>query len=307
MNLPSEIIITDVGPRDGLQTLAERVPASVKVKLINKLIDAGLPEIEVGSFVSPKAVPQMADTGEVFAAIKRDPGCVLSALVPNRRGLDAALEAKVDKVAIFASVTETFSQKNTGGSIEEVHERLAEVARETKAVGLPLRGYLSCVFDCPFEGRVFLGDVTDAAERLLELEIDELDLGDTLGTAGPTEVVELLEAITEIVPIEKVVMHFHDTFGRGIASAWEAMRCGVTRFDSSCGGVGGCPFAPGATGNVATEDLVALAERCDVMTGVDLDAVVDAATLLRPFGASPTRAGSAYLAASARMADRNAR
>jgi hydroxymethylglutaryl-CoA lyase len=287
MSLPQRIRITEVGPRDGLQNEQGIVPVEAKVAFIDALSRSGVAEIEVGSFVSPKWVPQLGDAAEVFARIKRRPGVIYSALTPNEKGLDGALAAKVDKVAVFTAASETFSRRNTNAGIAETLERFAPVVRRAKAAGLPVRGYISCVVACPYEGPIAPERVRDVAARLLDLGIDELDLGDTIGVAGPLDIERLYEGLADLRAPAQTTLHLHDTRGTALACAYRAMQLGVVSFDASCGGLGGCPYAPGATGNLATEDLVYLCDRCGVGTGVTRSALMEpaarmAAVLGRP-------------------------
>lgn len=276
MPLPSRIRITEVGPRDGLQNEKGSVPTTQKVGFVDRLSACGYAEIEVSSFVSPKWVPQLGDASDVFAGIARRRGVVYSALVPNEAGLERALEAKVGKVAVFAAASETFSRRNTNGSISEVLERLAPVVKRARDAGLPVRGYISCVIACPFEGAIAATAVRSVASRLLSLGVTEIDLGDTIGVAAPVDIERLYEGLQGAVSPATSTLHLHDTRGTALACAYRAMQLGVTSFDASCGGLGGCPYAPGATGNLATEDLVYLCERCGVDTGIDLKALLEA-------------------------------
>jgi hydroxymethylglutaryl-CoA lyase len=268
------IRITEVGPRDGLQNEQGIVPIEAKVAFIDGLTRAGLPEIEVTSFVSPKWVPQLADASEVLARIARRPGTVYSALVPNERGLERALEARVDKIAVFTAASESFARKNINASIAESIERFRPVVDAARAARLPVRGYISCVVACPFEGPIDARAVADVSRALLAIGVDEIDLGDTIGVAVPGDIDRLLAAHASVVPIERITMHLHDTRGTALACAWRAIELGITSFDASCGGLGGCPYAPGATGNAATEELVYACEGSSRSTGVDLQALL---------------------------------
>ena len=273
--MPSTAIrITEVGPRDGLQNEALAISTDVKVGLVDLLSTTGVAEIEVSSFVSRKWIPQLGDATEVFKRIHRKPGVVYSALVPNEQGLDAALEAKVDKIAVFASASETFSRKNTNASIAETLQRFAPVIARAKQSRqekpLPVRAYISCAVACPYEGPVDPQRVRDLAASLLDLGVDEIDLGDTIGVAAPTDIELLYEAIGDLREPGQTTLHLHDTRGTALACAYRAFQLGVRNFDSSCGGIGGCPYAPGAAGNIATEDLVYMFNRMGVSTNVDL-------------------------------------
>ncbi len=264
------IRITEVGPRDGLQNEPGVVPTEAKVAFVDRLSDAGLPEIEVTSFVSPKWVPQLADASEVLARIRRRPGTVYSALVPNQAGLARALEARVGKIAVFTAASESFCRKNINATIAESIERFQPVVRDAHAAGLPVRGYVSCAVACPFEGAIAPAAVAAASKRLLDLGCDEIDLGDTIGVATPGDIERLLAAHADVVPMERTTIHLHDTRGTALVCAWRAIELGVRSFDASCGGLGGCPYAPGASGNAATEELVYACEGSGLATGVDL-------------------------------------
>ncbi len=268
--------IVEVGPRDGLQNEASAVPASVRIAFIEKLIAAGLTSIEAGSFVSPKWVPQMAGTAEVLQAFAGRPGVSLPVLVPNEKGLGAALAAGAREIAIFGAASETFSRKNINCSIEESLQRFKPVAERALAEGVNVRGYVSCVLGCPYEGRVPTGKVAEVAARLFELGCHEISLGDTIGVGTPRAAREMLKAVAERVPLAQLAVHFHDTYGQAIANIYACMGEGVRAADSSAGGLGGCPYAKGASGNVATEDVVYLLDGLGFETGVDRGAVIEA-------------------------------
>lgn len=276
-----DLRLVEVGPRDGLQTAGAAVLTAAKVAFVDALSASGLREIEAGAFVSPKAVPEMADSGEVFARIKRAPGVTYSALVPNEKGLEAALAARADKVAVFTAASETFNKRNVNATIAESIARFEPVVPAAKAKKLPVRAYVSTAFHCPFEGRIAPEAVVDVVRRLEDLGVDEHSIGDTIGRASPDDVRRLLDLLLRAVPVAKVFLHFHDTYGMAVANAlvaWEAY--GVSGFDASTGGVGGCPYAPGATGNVAMEDLVFAFEASGGVTGVDVKALQSAAKTL---------------------------
>jgi len=279
MSTPAAAVrITEVGPRDGLQNEAVIVPTEAKVAFIDLLSETGVAEIEVSSFVSPKWIPQLGDAAEVFQRIRRRPGVIYSALVPNEKGMAAALEARVDKVAVFTAASETFSQKNTNASIAQTLARFKPVIAQAKAKGnLPVRGYISCAVACPYEGPIEPIKVRDLAAKLLDLGVDEIDLGDTIGVAAPSDIERLYEGMAELLEPGQTTLHLHDTRGRAVACAARAFELGVRSFDSSCGGAGGCPYAPGAAGNVATENLVAAFHEMGSQTGVDQDKVRAAA------------------------------
>ncbi len=273
--------ITEVGPRDGLQNERQVIPADAKVAFVDALSEAGFPEIEVSSFVSPRWVPQLGDAAEVFARIRRRPGTVYSALVPNERGMEGALAARVDKVAVFAAASESFSRRNTGGSIDEVLSRFVPVVASARAARMPVRGYVSCVVRCPYDGPVAPQAVRSVVERLLALGVDEIDLGETLGVAEPADIARLYDEVGRAVEPSRTTLHLHDTNGRAIDNARAALALGVRSFDSSAGGLGGCPYAPGARGNVDTAALVAMLEAEGYLPGIDRDALALAISSIR--------------------------
>jgi hydroxymethylglutaryl-CoA lyase len=273
--------ITEVGPRDGLQNEKGIVPVDAKVAFVDLLSDAGFPEIEVSSFVSPKWVPQLGDAAEVFARIRRRPGTVYSALVPNERGMEGALAAHVGKVAVFAAASEGFSRANTGGSIAEVLARFAPVIASARAARIPVRGYVSCVVRCPYDGPTAPSAVRSVVEQLLALGVDEVDLGETLGVAEPADIARLYEEVARAVEPGRTTLHLHDSNGRALDNARAALSLGVRSFDASAGGLGGCPYAPGARGNVDTASLVAAVEAEGYMTDVDREAVARAMSSIR--------------------------
>jgi hydroxymethylglutaryl-CoA lyase len=276
----SRVTLVEVGPRDGLQNEAVTVAAAAKATFVDRLSAAGLPVIEAGAFVSPKWVPQMADAAEVFAAIARRPGVRYSALVPNLAGLERAIAARVDEVAIFAAASETFSRKNINQSIDESLKLYAEVARAAAQAGLKVRGYLSTAFGCPFEGDVPIARVADVAKRLLSMGAYEVAISDTIGIAHPGQVRSSLDVLIPEIGVHRLALHFHDTRGTALANILIALDNGVRTFDASAGGLGGCPYAPGATGNVATEDVVYMLNGLGFETGVDLDALVHASAFI---------------------------
>lgn len=277
------IYLTEVGPRDGLQNEKAEIPTEAKVKFINRLSESGVQEIEVSSFVSPKWVPQLADANEVFSRITRREGVIYSALVPNERGLERAFECDVDKISIFTAASETFNQNNINASIAESIERFRPVIRQAKQEHLPVRGYISTAFHCPYEGKIEPKQVLPVAEALIDLGVDEISIGDTIGKAVPQEIRALLELILPRMSKTNVVMHLHATYGTAIANAlvaWEDFE--ITHFDSSAGGLGGCPYAPGASGNVATEDLVFALRASGATVPVDEAKVLEAARGIEP-------------------------
>lgn len=300
MNLPGKVRLVEVGPRDGLQNEAAVVPVDIKVELVDRLSVAGLPVVEAGSFVSPKWVPQMADSSEVFARIGRRPGTSYPALVPNMKGLEAALAAGVEEIAVFVSASEGFSRKNIAASRAESLERLAPVVEQALAGGLSVRGYVSCIAGCPYDGDVPPADVVTMSKALVEMGCYEISLGDTIGVGTAGQIRGVIDAVARVVPREAIALHFHDTYGQGVANILASLEEGIAVFDSSVAGLGGCPYAPGASGNVATEDVLYLLEGLGIDTGVDFAAVARtggwiSAALGR---ANAARAGRAYLAKS---------
>lgn len=275
--LPRDVRVTDVGPRDGLQNEATPIPTAAKVAFVRGLVAAGVREIEVSSFVRPDRVPQLADAAEVFAALGPAPeGVVYTALVPNERGLERALASKVGKIAVFTAATESFNRRNVNATIAESLARFRPVVEGAKRAGLAVRGYVSTAFCCPYEGPTPPAAAVDVCRRLLDLGCDELDAGDTIGAATPPDVARFLALLLPHVPVERVVLHFHDTRGTALVNVVEGLRAGVTAFDASAGGIGGCPFAPGAAGNLATEDLVYLLDGFGIRTGIDLERLCEA-------------------------------
>jgi hydroxymethylglutaryl-CoA lyase len=262
--------MVEVGPRDGLQNEAAAVPTGIKVGLIDRLTDAGLPAIEATSFVSPKWVPQMADNAQVMAAIRRKPGVRYPVLTPNLKGFEAALAAGCDEVAVFVAASETFSQKNINCSIGESLERARPVTDAAKTHGVRVRGYISCVLGCPYEGEIAPGRVREVAEALRALGCYEISLGDTIGTGTPGKTQKLIATVADAVPVAEQAGHFHDTYGQALANVYAALEMGVATFDSSVAGLGGCPYAKGATGNVASEDVLYLLDGLGIETGVDM-------------------------------------
>ncbi len=276
MELPKRVRIVEVGPRDGLQNEPQSVATAVKVELIERLADAGLPAVEATAFVSPKWVPQMADHSEVLKALRRKPGVSYPVLVPNMKGFEAAVAAGAEEIAVFGAASETFSRKNINASIAESLERFAPVAEAARARGIRVRGYISCVVGCPYEGAVKPEAVAEVAKRLDAMGCYEISLGDTIGVGTPGKVKRMLETVARAVPVERLAVHLHDTYGQALANLYAALELGVATADSSVAGLGGCPYAKGASGNVATEDVVYLLDGLGVETGVDLAKVYDA-------------------------------
>lgn len=275
-----DVTIIEVGPRDGLQNEQSFVATSIKVKLINLLSQSGLKHIEVTSFVSAKAIPQLADNQEVFCAIDKPRDVHFSALVPNERGMQMALDAGVKNIAIFTAASESFNQHNINCSIAESYARIAPVMALARANKIHVRGYISCVLGCPYEGTIAPKQVTQVARQLVDLGVDEISLGDTIGVGTPRQTKELLTQITACLPLSQVAMHFHDTYGQAIANIYTALEAGITHFDSSVAGLGGCPYALGATGNVATEDVLYLLHGLGIKTGIDIYKIVLAGDMI---------------------------
>lgn len=270
--------IVEVGPRDGLQNEKVIVPTEVKVDYITALGDAGLRVIEAGAFVSPKWVPQMADTAEVYRDIPKDPSVEYPVLVPNMRGLERAIESRVKSIAIFTAASDTFNQRNINMTIDESFENYAPVAARARAEGIRVRGYVSTAFGCPYEGDVPPEKVLEVCARLLDLGCYEVSVGDTIGVGTPMQVQGVIGFMLQVIPPSKLAMHFHDTRGTALANTLVALEMGITTFDASAGGLGGCPYAPGASGNLATEDLVYMLDRMGVDTGVDLGRLIKASS-----------------------------
>ncbi|KZD01552.1 hydroxymethylglutaryl-CoA lyase [Oceanibaculum pacificum] len=277
MALPGRVKIVEVGPRDGLQNEAQVIPAAVKVALIDRLSAAGLPVVESGSFVSPKWVPQMADTAQVLAAISKRPGTAYPVLVPNLKGLEVALAAGVEEIAVFGAASESFSQRNINCSIAESLERFRPVAETARGAGIRVRGYVSCVLGCPYEGEIAPEAVAAVSQALFAMGCYEVSLGDTIGVGTPGKAKAMLRAVASDIPMDRLAVHFHDTYGQALANIYAALEEGVSVVDSSVAGLGGCPYAKGASGNVATEDVVYMLNGLGIETGIDIDALVETA------------------------------
>ncbi|MGU9855627.1 hydroxymethylglutaryl-CoA lyase [Pseudomonas sp. LF245] len=298
MSLPSHVRLVEVGPRDGLQNEAQPISVADKVQLVDALSAAGLSYIEVGSFVSPKWVPQMAGSAEVFAQIQRKPGVTYGALAPNLRGFEDALAAGVKEVAVFAAASEAFSQRNINCSISESLERFAPIMAAAKQQGISVRGYVSCVLGCPYEGPVAPEQVAAVARELYAMGCYEVSLGDTIGTGTAGATRRLFEVVGAQVPRDKLAGHFHDTYGQAVANIYASLLEGINVFDSSIAGLGGCPYAKGASGNVATEDVLYLLNGLGIETGIDLEALIRAGeqisrVLGRPTGSRVAKARNA--------------
>lgn len=297
-NYPQKIRIVEVGPRDGLQNEKNIVPANVKVAFIDMLSDSGLRTIEAGAFVSPKWVPQMADTADVFAAIQKKSGVSYPVLVPNTKGMESAVAAGVKEIAVFAAASESFSQKNINCSIAESIERFKPVIDAAKQHGIAVRGYVSCVLGCPYEGEVAPDAVVRVAKELFGLGCYEISLGDTIGTGTPVKTRLLLQAVKKEIPVQHIAAHFHDTYGQALANLVIALEEGVSVIDSAAAGLGGCPYAKGASGNVATEDVLYMLHGMGIETGVDLAKIVAAGRFIaQAAGKQPvSKLGQVYAA-----------
>ncbi|KAF3996872.1 hydroxymethylglutaryl-CoA lyase [Glaciimonas immobilis] len=298
MTFPTKVKIVEVGPRDGLQNEKETIPAAIKITLINQLTAAGFVNIEAASFVSPKWVPQMATSTEVMAGITRKPGVIYSALAPNMKGLEAALAAGADEVVIFGSASEAFSQKNINCSIAESIERFRDVALATKQAGKRLRGSISCVFGCPYQGEVGIDAVVDVLHRMRDLGCDEIDIADTIGVGTPHQVKAVMQRLVQEFPADRLSGHFHDTYGQALANIYASLEAGISIYHASVAGLGGCPYAKGATGNVATEDVLYMMQGLGIETGIDLNAVVQAGQFISQHlgRKAASRAGNAIAA-----------
>ena len=276
MALPERVKMVEVGPRDGLQNEAKTVPAAAKIALIERLADAGLTVVEAGSFVSPKWIPQMADSAEVLAGIRRKPGVSYPVLVPNMKGYQAARAAGADEVAVFGAASESFSRRNINCSIAESLERFAPVCAAAQRDRVRVRGYISCALGCPYEGEIKPEAVADVAAKLTALGCYEISLGDTIGVGTPAKAQRMIEKVAEQVPRDKLAVHFHDTYGQALANILASLERGVATVDSSVAGLGGCPYAKGASGNVASEDVLYMLNGLGIETGVDLEGLVEA-------------------------------
>ena len=295
-HLPERVTVYEVGPRDGLQNEPETLTVAARAEFVDRLTDAGLPAIEVGSFVSPKAVPQLSDTEEVYRRIHPASGVRYPALVPNERGLERALQAGVREIAVFTSASETFNRKNINAGVDESIERFRPVVARAREEKVRVRGYISTAFGCPYEGEIAPEAVREIVHKLLDLPVDEISIGDTIGVATPSGVFDVVETLYESGVTRGVLaLHFHDTRGTALANVYAGLECGITTFDSSAGGLGGCPYAPGASGNLATEDLLYLLDGLGIQTGVTLSRVVEASRFLA--GCLGHRPPGRYLAA----------
>jgi isopropylmalate/homocitrate/citramalate synthase len=305
-SLPRKVRMVEVGPRDGLQNESEIVPAAIKIALIDRLSDSGLPAVEATSFVSPKWVPQMADAPEVMAGIKRLPGTAYPVLVPNMRGFEGAQAAGAKEIAVFAAASESFSKRNINCTIAESLERFRPVVAAAAEAGMKVRGYISCVLGCPYEGRVAPAKVAEVSGELAAMGCYEISLGDTIGVGTPGKAAAMIEEVAAKVPRERLAVHFHDTYGQALANILAALESGVATVDSSVAGLGGCPYAPGAAGNVASEDVLYMLNGLGIETGVDLDALVAAGQFIsNHLGRQPiSKVSRARQAAATRSAAR---
>ena len=283
MKLPSEVTIYEVGPRDGLQNEARNVPTSDKIRFIDALVASGIRAIEITSFVSPKWIPQLADSAEVARGVARPPGVRMSALVPNRRGLDTALASGMKEIAVFMSASETHNKKNVNKTIAETLAAFEEVVPVATQAGLSVRAYLSTCFGCPYEGEVDPERVVALSGQLRDLGVYQISISDTIGVANPAQVEDVLGRVLAKHPVGSIAVHFHDTQGTALANCVAALQLGITTIDSAAGGLGGCPYAPGASGNLATEDLVAMLHAMGVATGIDLDRLIEASRTASAF------------------------
>jgi hydroxymethylglutaryl-CoA lyase len=298
MRLPARVRMVEVGPRDGLQNEAKPVDTATKIQLIERLAACGLTVVESGSFVSPKWVPQMADTDKVMAGISRRAGVSYPVLVPNLKGLEGAIAAKADEIAIFGAASESFSKRNINCSIAESLERFAPVADAARARGMRVRGYVSCVLGCPYEGDIAPSAVADVSARLLAMGCYEISLGDTIGTGTPVRAQAMLDAVAARVPLDRLAVHFHDTYGQALANILACLERGVAVVDSAVAGLGGCPYAKGASGNVGSEDVRYMLGGMGIETGVDLDGLAAAGRFIcAALGRSPTSRVAQALAA----------
>lgn len=283
LNFPKNVSINEVGPRDGLQNEAEMVPTDAKIEWINMLSDSGATYIEISSFVHPDWIPQLKDATEVAKKIKRNPNVTYAALVPNNKGLERALEVNIDEICLFLSASQTHNKKNINKTIEETLPILESVSTESKQANKKVRGYVSTVFGCPYEGDIDISKVITICDKLFTMGVDEISIGDTIGVADPVQVANVLDQLLRYFPKEKLAMHFHNTRGTALANALVAMDYGITKFDSAVGGLGGCPYAKGASGNLATDDLLYMIHRMGIETGIDEKRIINAALYIEKY------------------------
>lgn len=278
--LPDEVSVVEVGPRDGLQNESKFVPTDTKLEFIRLLADAGLTHIESTSFVNPKAVPQLADAADLAGRLPGREGVTYSALVPNERGLEGAIESGIRRIAVFTAASDSFTKHNINMTVAESLTRFEQVIDRARTAGLTVRGYVSTAFVCPYEGEIDKGRVREVTTSLVEMGVDEVAISDTIGAAAPTDVRTTVGHVLETVPAERLALHFHDTYGTALANVYAGLELGIRTYDASAGGLGGCPFAPGAAGNLATEDLVYMLDRMNIRSGIDIARVVEAAGLM---------------------------
>lgn len=283
LNFPNQVNIKEVGPRDGLQNEAELVPADAKIDWINMLSDTGAPYIEISSFVHPNWIPQLKDATEVAKKIKRNPDVTYAALVPNNIGLERALEVNVDEICLFLSASETHNKNNINKTINQTLPIIENVSRKAKQSNKQVRGYVSTVFGCPYEGDIDIDKVISICDRLFTMGVDEISIGDTIGVADPVQVDKVLTELLKYFPKEKLAMHFHDTRGTALANVLVSLNHGITNFDSAVGGLGGCPYAKGASGNLATDDLLYMLHRMGIETGMNIDKVIESALYIENY------------------------
>ncbi len=283
MNFPNQVNIKEVGPRDGLQNEAELVPADAKIDWINMLSDTGAPYIEISSFVHPDWIPQLKDATEIAKKIKRNPNVTYAALVPNNKGLDRALEVDVDEICLFLSASETHNKNNINKTINQTLPIIENVSRKAKQSNKQVRGYVSTVFGCPYEGDITIEKVISICDKLFTMGADEISIGDTIGVADPVQVDKVLTELLKYFPKEKLAMHFHDTRGTALANVLVSLNHGITNFDSTVGGLGGCPYAKGASGNLATDDLLYMLHRMGIKTGMNIDKVIESALYIENY------------------------
>lgn len=285
----SSITIVEVGPRDGLQNEPKNIPTELKIQFINALAQSGITHIETTSFVSPKWVPQMADHTEVMQGITRKSGVHYSALVPNIHGMEDAIKANLQEIAVFTAASETFSKKNTNCSIKESLERIQQVIEKAKTHHILVRGYISCVLGCPYEGPIEMSSVVHIAEQLIAMGCYQVSLGDTIGVGTANKAQALIKTVSQVIPLEKIAVHFHDTYAQALTNIYVSLEAGITTIDSAVSGLGGCPYAPGAGGNVATEDVVYLLQGLGITTGIDLPKLTEAGHLICDYLKHPPR------------------
>jgi hydroxymethylglutaryl-CoA lyase len=287
MTFPDKVRIFEVGARDGLQNEKQVVPADIKVELIERLVDAGITAIETGSYVSPKWVPQMADTAEVMAKLNRRKGVTYAVLTPNMKGYEGAIAAKADEIEIFSAASEIFNQKNINCSIAESLERFLPVTEAALEQNIPYRASVSCALGSPFDEEISVATVADVSKKLFDMGAYEISIADTIGVGTPLKTKRVIEAVADVIPLEVIGVHFHDTYGQALANYLAALEMGITRLDSSIAGLGGCPYAPGATGNVATEDVVYMLDGMGIETGIDLPSLVKTAWFISDYLGRP--------------------